>query len=166
MQAAFNPVLHPLTAALARLRSLNDAYEAEQDRLREAERRRLAEEEERKRREAEEAQAKADVARQEGKTGLAAELAAVQARDDADAAARARTQVHAPIVRTDVGSASRSTVTTYEIDDLTMVLTYLRRTQRDALIEAIQPLVNRISRAKIKVPGVKETQIKSTRFGR
>lgn len=166
VQNAANPILHPLTAALARLRTICDAYNAEQDRLRDAERRRLAEEEDKKRREAEEAQAKADAAKAEGKSGLSAELAAVKARDDADAAARARTQVVAPIIRTDVGKASRTTVTTYEIDDLTKVAAYLRQTQRAALIEAIQPLVNRLGRAGIVVPGVKVNTAQQTRFGR
>ncbi len=166
VQRAYKPVLDPLAAARDRLRALNDNYEAEQDRLREAERRRLAAAEEAKRREAEEAQAKADAAKAQGKSGLAAELAAIQAQDEADAAAREREQVRAAPVRTDVGSASRSTVTSYAIEDLTACLGYLRKTQRAALLEHIQPLVNRLGRAKVLMPGVKVVEQKHTRFGR
>lgn len=168
VQKAYVPVLAPLVDARNRLRTLNDDYEEEQLRIRQAERRRLEEEEERQRKIAEEAAKKAEEAVAKGKSGLADELAAIRARDDAAAAARAAeaaAQRPAPI-RTDVGSASRSTVTTYEVDDLTMTLGYLRRTQRAALIEAIQPLVNKIARAGIKVPGVKVEQRQQTRFSR
>lgn len=166
VQNAFNPVLHPLTAALTRLRTLNDAYEAAQDRLREAERRLLAEEEERKRREAEDAARKAAEAVAQGRSGLAAELAAIEARDRADAAARAREAVRAAPVRTDMGTASQTTVRTFVIDDLMKVWRYLNKSHKAALIEQLQPLVDRLGRARITIPGVLVQESKSTRFGR
>ena len=167
VQAAYKQaILDPLDAAKTRLRTLNDDYEREQERLRNAERRRLAEEEERQRREAEDAARKAVEAVTQGRSGLAAELAAIEARDRADAAARAREAVRAAPVRTDMGTASQTTVRTFVIDDLMKVWRYLNKSHKAALIEQLQPLVDRLGRAKITIPGVLVQESKSTRFGR
>lgn len=166
VQDAYLPILNAITAALKRLRSLNDAYEREQDRLRETERRRLAAEEERKRREAEEAARAAEEAKAAGKSGISAELARIKAEDEAAAAANARQAIRAEPIRTDLGTAHRATVKSYEIVDLTACLAYLRKTQRAHLVEAIQRLINRLGRAGVKVPGVEVHEEKTTRFGR
>lgn len=166
VQRIYKAILDPLAQARTRLRTLNDAYEAEQERAREAERRRLAEEEERQRKAAEEAERKAEEAKAAGQSGLKAELAAIQARDAAEAAARAREEVRAAPVRTDIGMASQSTVRSFVIDDLTLCLRYLVRNQKVAVTEAIEPIVRRLGRAKVDIPGVRIVEQKLTRFGR
>lgn len=162
-------ILDPLDKALRQCRAMLDQWrerlatiEREEQSKRDAEAaiaRAAAEEAERRRLEAQTA----------GDTGAAikAEIEEVQARDRAAAleADQGTIRPSEPI-RTQTGTATAATQRVPVVTNLRTAFTWLAKNQGAALIEAITPLIARLVRAKVTIPGVEVREETTTRFRR
>jgi hypothetical protein len=164
VQAAFKAILDPMDTAIEILRKMNDAWEDKQEAMRQAERDRIAAEERRQREEVEALERRAREAEEAGSSDIGAQLAAIKANEDADALARRREAVRPEMVRTDVGTSSRAMVREFVIDDPRKLLSYLLRANKAELITLLQPMVDRLGRARVAMPGVTVKEVPKTRF--
>jgi hypothetical protein len=161
IQAAFKrAIIDPVDQAMNQCRRMLDAYRA-------AEQKRAAEEAAKAQREAEEAARQAEQARAAGDIGAAikAEMAEVQARDRAGAATDAAIRPDT-MVRVQSGAAVAATQRVPVVVDIGACLRWLIVHQGPALVEAITPMIARLVRAKVSIPGVEVETRQVTQFRR
>jgi hypothetical protein len=139
-----------------------EAQEAAEKRKRDEEAaaaQRAADEAQRKK---EEAQATGDVS-----AAIKAEVEEVQARDRAEALSGAPGTIRPDAtIRTQAGSAGTATQRVPVVTNIGLCLRWMIENQSAALIEAITPLIGRLVRAKVTIPGVEVQTSQSTRFRR
>lgn len=165
VQRVYRQILDPIDEAIETLRLMNDAWEDKQEAMRKAQRDRIAAEERRQREEAEALAARAREAEKAGSSDIGAQLAAIKANEDAEALARQQETVRPSMVRTDVGTSSRAMVKEYVIEDPRKLLGFLLKGQhRTELLGLLQPMVNRLGRARVVMPGVEIKETAATRF--
>lgn len=155
--------------AMSTARGMIDAWRRALDAQRAAEQRRRDEDAAKARAAAEEAERRKQEAAATGDTGAAirAEMEEVQARDRAAALESDQGVIRpADPIRSHAGMATAQTQRVAVVKDLKKALAWLAKNQTVALIEAITPLVARLSRAKVEIPGVEVEEQQRTQFRR
>lgn len=170
VQRAFKQaIIDPLDEAMTACRRMLDTWRAQLAEAAAAERRQRAAEAAEAQRAAEEAEAKRLAAERAGDTGAAlrAEVAALQAADRAEKlASDAGTIRPEAMIRTAAGSASAQTQRVATVVNIGLCLRWMIENHSAALIEAITPIVGRLTRAKVEIPGVEVAEVAPTRFRR
>jgi len=162
-------ILDPLDAAMTACRKMLDAWRAQLDAAAAAERRKRDEEAAEARRVAEDAEQRQRDAEAAGDPGAAikAEMEAMQAAERAEKlASDAGTIRPSEPIRTQTGMASAATTRVPTVTNIGLCLRWMLENQSAALIEAISPLVARLTRAKVEIPGVEVKEVAATRFRR
>lgn len=147
------------------LRGMLTAWDDKQRAAAEAERRKLAEEQRRREEEAAAAKRAAEEAAAKGESGINYELAAMRARDEAEAAARRAEAIRAEPTRGHLGQVNRTRRIVFSIEDLNAVLPWvLADTGRAAkLLSAVTNIVDQhlrslgvetVAKGGIEIPGV------------
>lgn len=162
-------ILDPLDRAIGACRRMLDAWRDQQTALAVAEQRkrdaeaaearRVAEEADRARREAE---AAGDPA-----AALKAEMEAMQAAERAEKLESGEGTIRPDqMIRSQAGSASTATQRVPVVTNIGECLAWLIVNQPTALIESITPIIARLIRAKMTIPGVETREVATTRFRR
>lgn len=170
VQRAFaREIIDPLTAAMGLCKTMLDAWRRRLAQEAEAERRRNEAAAAEAQRAAEEAERKRLEAQQVGDTGAAikAELEEIQARDRAEALTKGEGAILPDrMIRTQVGSALSRTERKPVVTDIGEMLVWMIVNQPAPLLEALSPLIARLVRAKVDIPGVRVEEVESTSFRR
>ena len=171
VQAAYaRGIIDPLDAALTTCRKMLDAWRSHLAQQAQAEAAKRAAEAAEARRLAEEAESKKIELESAGDTAgaLAAELRQLQAEETAEKLASDEGTIIRPdaMIRTQVGSAASTTTRVPTVTNIGLVLRYLMTEQGTSLIEAITPIIARLTRAKVTIPGVEVKEVSATRFRR
>lgn len=160
-------LLDPIDAAMETARKMIDAWRAVQRAAAEAERKRQADLAAEAQRQADDAAKAKEAAEAKGDLGAAisAEIAEVQARERAErlAVGEGIVRPNEPI-RTHAGSATATTQKQVEITNTLHCTRWLLKMQGPALKEAIGPLVAKLARAGMDIPGVSVTAVQKTQF--
>lgn len=168
-QAFARDVIQPIDLGIAACCKMVDAWRAALDAEAAAERRKRDAEAAAARRAAEDAERAKAAAEAAGDTGAAisAEIKQMQAEERATRLeSDAGTIRPHEAIRTQAGMASTTTTRVPTVTDLQKCLRYLAKNQSVALIEAITPIIGRLTRAKVDIPGVEVHEVGSTRFRR
>lgn len=169
VQGAYQPTIKLLDDAVEVAKGMIDGWNAHLAALAREEQRKRDEEAAAARRVAEEAQAKQREAEAAGDTkgALDAELAALQATEAAKKIDTAPPTVQpGAMIRTQAGSAGARTERVPVIDDLRKCVAALHKGHRQALLDAVKPVVDRLTRAKVPLDGVSVVEQQKTVFRR
>lgn len=169
VQAAYNPTVKDMEAGVVTAKRMLDAWADEQRARAVAERRKAEEAAAAERHLQAEAEAKKRAAEEagDGKAALDAELEALAAQDRATALEQDDTAIRpSGMIRTQAGSAGQRTERVAEITDLRKCVAALYKAHRQALLEAVQPIVARLTRAKVALDGVTVTEKQTTTLRR
>lgn len=162
-------IIDALDAAMTNARNMLNAYRRQQEAAAEAERRKRDEEAAAARAAAEKlAQDKRDAeAAGDPNAALKAELAEIQARDRAEALESDEGVIRPDaVLHTQVGAAISTTRRVPVVTNIGACLKWLLTNQPGALLEAIAPLLGRLTRAKVVIPGVDVRDEQGTSFRR
>jgi hypothetical protein len=162
-------LLDPLDAAMTQARNMLNSWRRQQEAAAEAERRKRDEEAAAARAAAEKlAQDKRDAeAAGDPNAALKAELAEIQARDRAEALESDEGVIRPDaVLHTQVGAAISTTRRVPVVTNIGACLKWLLTNQPGALLEAIAPLLGRLTRAKVVIPGVDVRDEQGTSFRR
>jgi hypothetical protein len=162
-------ILDALDAAMTNARNMLNSYRRQQEAAAEAERRKRDEEAAAARAAAEKlAQDKRDAeAAGDPNAALKAELAEIQARDRAEALASDEGVIRPDaVLHTQVGAAVSTTRRVPVVTNIGACLRWMIEHQSAALLEALAPLIGRLVRAKVAIPGVEIRDEQGTSFRR
>lgn len=170
VQRAFKQaIIDPLDEAMAACRKMLDAWRMQLAAAAEAERRKRDAEAAEARRAADEAEQKRIEAEKAGDPAAAikAEMEHLQAAERAERLASDEGTIRPDaMIRTAVGSAGTATERVPTVTNIGLCLRWLIENQSTTLIEAITPLIARLTRAKVAIPGVEVKEVLSTRLRR
>lgn len=162
-------IIDVLDAAMTQARDMVNRWRRQQEVAAEAERRKRDEEAAAARAAADKlAQDKRDAeAAGDPNAALKAELAEIQARDRAEALEGEEGTIRpGEIIHTSAGAAITTTRRVPVVTNIGLCLRWLIENQSAALIEAITPVIARLSRAKVAIPGVEVREEQGTSFRR
>lgn len=162
-------ILDPLDAAMAACRKMLDAWRDHLSALAAAEQRKRDAEAAEARRVAEEAEKARRDAEAAGDAGAAikAEMEALQAAERAEKLETGEGAIRPEaMIRTQAGSAGTSTQRVPVVTNIGLCLRWLIENHSAALLETLAPLIARLTRAKMTIPGVEVQEVATTRFRR
>jgi hypothetical protein len=138
----YGSIIKPLETAYAALRKMLNTFIQRQAAEAAAEKARALEEQRQRQIDADRLREAAEKAAA-NPAGDTARLQALRAQEDADSAARRAEAIRPEPIRSDAGSVGSVRVRQFEITDPKVLLAALFKTERAALLEAIEPIVKR-----------------------
>ena len=138
---AYNPEIERLRSTRSELERMLTAWQRAREDEARIERERLAAEQRQREEEAERAREAAEAAKANGGSGIAAELAAIRAQEEADALGRRAETVRPDAIRTAAGSVAMRREITFHIADEKKAVAWLYKHRRSELMQAARTII-------------------------